>query len=157
MPLLRQARCRSPSEERANCGLRSWRRVSRVRVCGGRPSPRTGDQAYKGNTYSRITVVQPQEYEYAYSAWCTLYITCMRAYSKALYSHNGLHRNRIRVVCVSSLRVFPPTGDQMYRCRSTGVDGCFLHACRTRRIYHRVFQRFGILRNFCAGVRTDLG
>jgi len=48
--------------------------------------------------------MQPHEYEYAYSAWCTLFMTCMRTYARALYSENGLHRNRIRVF-VSSLRI----------------------------------------------------
>jgi len=54
-----------------------------------------------GNTYSRITGVQPQEYEYAYSAWCTLFMTCMRTYSRALYSQNGLHTR----ICVFAPRI----------------------------------------------------
>jgi len=51
----------------------------------GTPPPPT----HVGNEYSRIPVAQPQEYEYAYSAWFTLYMTCIRTYLRLMYSQNG--------------------------------------------------------------------
>ena len=80
------------------------------RFCPGHPS--------KCWLWLRQLLILRAEYEFtyssgapagiriAYSAWVTLYMTCIRTYSRLMNSQNRPNRNRIRLFC-SSLRIFP--------------------------------------------------